>query len=222
MIMLFMQTRKIFSIIALATLACGPIWSIGPLDFDGDPAVSIYRDYDDGLFGRSIYRGVIFSVKLDSFGRYRTLPVGHLDGLTAYLVSSRRGNDIAAGSSEGLVLIGPAPRYNLPRPTRDPEKWLYRYNRDGIKIVFSLEAAPEDLYNEIQSTYFGKESLIEEVSESYRDGYILRIHEAENLYRPQIAKIDYEDILVAAALIADIFQPLWGIHDGNGLGSDWK
>ena len=217
-----MQTRKIFSIIILATTACGSIWAIGPIDFDGDPAVSIYRDYDDGLFGRSMYRGVIFSVKLGSFGRYRTLPSGDLDGLTAYLVSSRRGNDIAAAGSEGLNIIGPAPRHNLPRPTLIPEKWLYQYNRDGVNIVFSLEVAPEDLYNEIQLTYFGNESLIEEVSELYRDGYILRIHEAENLYRPQIALIDYEDILVAAALIGDIFQPLWGIHDGNGFGSERK
>jgi hypothetical protein len=215
-----MYARKILSIIVLTTMVCVSIWSIGPLDFDGDPAVSIYRDYDDGLFGRSIYRGVIFSAKLDSFGRYRTLPVGDPGGLTAYLVSSRRGNDIAAGNTKGLNLSGLAPRYNLPRPARDPEKWLYHYAMDGVEITFSLEAAPEDLYNEIRLTYFGKESLIKEVSELYRDGYILRIHEAENLYRPEIAQIDYEDILVAAALIGDIFQPLWGIHDGNGLGSE--
>jgi hypothetical protein len=44
---------------------------------------------------------------------------------------------------------------------------------------------------------------------------VIRIHEAENVYRPETARIDYEDVLISASLLGDEFQPLWGIHDGN-------
>jgi hypothetical protein len=208
--------KRLLFLVPVLCLAAG-LSAVGPVDFNGDPAVTIYRDYDDGLFGRSIYRGVMFSVKLDSFSRYRTLPVGDTDGLTSYLVSSLRGADFAGGSVEGLAIRGTADRENLPDPGRLPEKWLYEYNRHGINIIFSLESAPEDLFDEINRVYAPGSSLNDEVSEFYRRGYIVRIHAAENLYRPQFAGIDYEDVLISASFIGDRFQPLWGIHDGNGL-----
>lgn len=185
-----------------ALLITGTLWSVGPVDFDGDAAVSIYRDFDDGLYGRSLYRGVIFSAKLDSFGRYRTLAVGESMGLTAYLVSSFREGELASGRIDGVTQTGR----------------LYEYDRNGLRIVFSLESAPEGLFDEIRRTYGEGLSVIETVSESYRDGYVVRIHEAENIYRPQFSEIDYEDVLISASFIGDRFQPLWGIHDGNAMG----
>ncbi|MCK5249334.1 MAG: hypothetical protein KAJ98_05175 [Spirochaetaceae bacterium] len=217
MTMLYLRIRKVVSVTVLLMAFCGPAFSTGPIVFDDEPAVSIYRDFDDGLFGRSLYRGVVFSVKLGSFDRYRTLPVRDIDGLTAYLVSSRRGEDLAAGRGPGISMNSRAPREDLPQPKHDPETWLYIYDRDGITVAFSLEEAPKDLFDEIRRTYTGRESVIEEVSESYRNGYIIRIHNAENVYRPEFARIDYEDVLVSAALIGDTFQPLWGIHDGNDI-----
>ena len=188
--------------------------------FPDDPVVSIYRDFDDGLFGRSLYRGVIFSVKIDSFKRYETLAVkdmdgpGNNDGLTAYLVSADRAGNFAAGQGDGVTR-------NCPASEPTPESCLYSYKKNGISIVFSLEKAPSDLIDEIQRTYSGRfsrsESVIKEVTESYDNGFIIRIHQAENVYRPQFAALDYEDILISAALIGDSFQPLWGIHDGNDI-----
>jgi hypothetical protein len=215
--MLYSRIRKVISVTFLLMAAHGPVFSTGPIVFDDEQAASIYRDYDDGLFGRSLYRGVVFSVKLGSFDRYRTLPVRDIDGLTSYLVSSRRGEDLAAGRGQGILIDGRAPREGLPQPKRNPEKWLYVYSMNGIDIAFSLEEAPEDLFDEIHRTYPGRESVIEEVSKSYRNDYIIRIHNAENVYRPQFSRIDYEDVLISAALIGNTFQPLWGIHDGNDI-----
>jgi hypothetical protein len=201
--------RQIVFAAALTAVFCLPV-------FPEDPAVSIYRDYDDGLFGRSIYRGVIFSVKLQSFSRYTTLKTGAPDGqegdegLTAYLVSQDRAGDFAAGRGRGITIL-------------NPEERKYLFQDGGIRIVFSLEPAPEDFYDEIRKTYSGRfpeaDSVIREVTASYRNGFLLRIHKAENVYRPEIARLDYEDILVSAALVGDSFQPLWGIHDGIDLGA---
>lgn len=215
--MLNSQIRKSLLLFLLAFFVSGILWSTGPVDFDGDAAVSIYRDFDDGLYGRSMYRGVIFSAKLDSFDRYRTLPVGDSGSLTAYLVSSIRGGELASGRIDGLSIRGVAEMADIDDGGRIPEKWLYEYDRNGLHIVFSLETAPADLYDEIHRTYTGDLPVIETVSESYRDGYVVRIHEAENIYRPQFSEIDYEDVLISAAFIGDRFQPLWGIHDGNAM-----
>ena len=191
----------------------------GPLNIGNDPAVTIYRDFDDGLFGRSVYRGVVFSVKLGAFDRYRSLPVGDLDGLTAYLVSADRARVMAAGRASGTIVAGPASSGAAGLGDGDPEKWIYTYERKGIRVDFVLERAPDDLYDEITRTYPAGASVAAIVSESYRAGYVVRILTAENVYRPQFARIDYEDILVSAALVGDDFQPLWGIHDGNALAS---
>jgi len=215
MIMLFSRIKKFFFTVFLLAVVCVSA-------FSEDPKVSIYRDYDDGLFGRSLYRGVIFSVKLESFQRYETLPVkdmdghGTGDGLTAYLLSGNRAEDLAAGRGDGVTIL-------------DRDKRLYLYEKEGISIQFSLEPAPGDLFDEIRRTYSGRytdvaytEQLIREVSDSYNSAYVIRIHRAENVYRPQYTGIDYEDILISASLIGDSFQPLWGIHDGNDLTSPVK
>lgn len=201
----------------LALVATGSLGSIGPVDFDGDAAVSIYRDFDDGLYGRSLYRGVIFSAKLDSFSRYRTLAVGDTGGLTAYLVSSIRGGELASGLIDAVSIRGAAENAPDVGLGRIPEKWLYEYDNNGLRIVFSLESAPDDIFDEIRRTYAGDLSGIETVSESYRNGFLVRVHEAENIYRPQFSELDYEDVLISASFIGDRFQPLWGIHDGNAL-----
>jgi len=174
--------------------------ALGPLRIGDDEAVTIYRDYDDGLFGRSLYRGVVFSVKLDAFDRYRSLALRDIDGLTAYLVSPGR-----------AAAFADAPELRVDRNGR------FVYDRNGLRFVFSLERASPELFAEIERTYPDRPDVVETVSAAYRSGYVVRVHEAENVYRPESARIDYEDVLVAAALIGDRFQPLWGIHDGNAL-----
>jgi hypothetical protein len=199
----------------LALVTAAPIGASGPLVMDGEPVVSIYRDFDDGLFGRSRYRGIVFSVRRESFARYRTLPLGDLDGLTAYLLSAERAVALAAGRGSSTVIASPADDELASLDDSNPLKWLYVFDNAGTRVVFSLERAPDDLYEEIDRTYPSNPEVAEEVSRSYRSGYVIRIHEAENVYRPETARIDYEDVLISASLLGDEFQPLWGIHDGN-------
>jgi len=207
--MFYSWIKRFLFIIALLTAFVGPAFT------EEDERVSIYRDYDDGLFGRSLYRGVIFSVKLESFNRYNTLPVD-IDGLTAYLISSDRVDNFLAGRGSGIEI-------------KDKAKKHFSYNKDGISISFALEKAPKDLYEEINRTYKRQladsrlsAQVIGEVTESYNSGYVIRVLRAENIYRPQYSRIDYEDILISAALIGDVFQPLWGIHNGNDLAAPGK
>jgi hypothetical protein len=187
--------------------------------FDGAPAVSIYRDYDDGLYGRSLYRGVVFSVKLESFSRYRSLPVPPGEGLTAYLVSRNRAEDLAAGRVRGVTSAEPVPGSLPERASEEAEKKLFVYNRDGLQIAFSLERVSQEILDEIGRTYPGNLPVSQSVSDSYRGGFVVRVHTAENVYRPEYSEIDYEDVLIAASFAGDRFQPLWGIHDGNALNS---
>lgn len=209
----FRRTQFVSALMIVFVLSAG---ATGPVFFDNDEAVSIYRDFDDGLFGRSLYRGVMFSVKLDSFARYRSLPVRDMDGLTGYLLSG----DTAEALSESRVpgVIRQERVAGIPVTEGDePGMWLYRFSRDGIDVVFSLERVPEDLLEEVDRTYPDNRPVAEQVKESYRSSWVIRIHVAENVYRPGVGLIDYEDVMVSAALLADDFQPLWGLHDGNAL-----
>lgn len=211
----YLWIRNLLTSGVLAVVISAPIGASGPLVMDGEPVVSIYRDFDDGLFGRSRYRGIVFSVRMESFARYRTLPLRDLDGLTAYLLSAGRAADLAAGKGNFTVKFLPADDKPASLDKSDPLNWLYAFDNAGTRVVFSLERAPDDLYEEIERTYPLNPEVAQEVSQSYRSGYVIRIHEAENVYRPETAKIDYEDVLISASLLGDKFQPLWGIHDGN-------
>ena len=229
------QVRILFLCLGLSlVISPAALPAVGPLEFDGETAVSIYRDFDDGLFGRSIYRGVVFSVKLDSFQRYESLPlldnpVYRSEGLSAYLVGAERAEQLAAGLGTGVTRYVPLPDVSrrgkfvqpvqIVQPTEkgSPEDYLYRYDKGGIQLMFSLERASEALRDEIKRTYPENNDVAGQVLQSYEIGYVVRIHEAENVYRPEFLELDYEDILISASLIGDRFQPLWGIHDGNDI-----
>lgn len=192
----------------------------GPLYLERDEAVTIYRDFDNGGFGRSEYRGVVFSIKLESFRRYRSLAPRGGSALTGLLLSPENTELLSGALPEGLTRARPVPagETGVEREQRSPrEAWIYRLDKDGIQVEFSLERAPEEIFDEIRNTYRDDAATEALVAESYRQGYILRIWLAENVYRPEFAFVDYEDVLVSATLLADPFQPLWGIHDGNNF-----
>lgn len=219
MTMSLLRIKRIAVTAAFVLLSAAAVSAKGPLNIGDDPAVTIYRDFDDGLFGRSVYRGVVFSVKLGAFDRYRSLQVGAIDGLTAYLVSADRADAMASNRAFRTSRLGPVSSKAETLPDEDAVKWIYSFEWKGILITFALERTPEELFEEISRTYLENSLVAAEVSKSYREGYVVRILTAENVYRPHHARIDYEDILISAALIGDDFQPLWGIHDGNALTS---
>ncbi len=193
----------------LSFLTALPAGALGPVFLEKDETVSIYRDFDNGLYGRSEYRGVVFSVKLKALRRYRSMAPPEGSELTVLLLSEKSARLLAEKPPRGIKRVRPVPG--------NPENWIYRLKRDGIEIEFSLEAAPKELFAEIQRTYPQDSATAAAVSESYRNGSVIRVWLAENVYRPEFSFISYEDVLLSAALIADSFQPLWGIHDGNNL-----
>jgi len=214
---MYVSRTKSIGAVVLTLILTARLFSAGPVDLDGESAVSIYRDFDDGLYGRSLYRGVVFSVKLGSFGRYRSLPAEPAEGLTAYLVSSGRALAISRDEVDGITREGLVPGIAGGMTVPEIEKWIYAFEKDGLEISFALEKAPDDLFDEIMRTYPENEETARLVSSAYREGFVVRVFRAENVYRPEHSEVDYEDVLIAASFAGDRFQPLWGIHDGNGL-----
>ncbi|MDC7224617.1 MAG: hypothetical protein PQJ60_12810 [Spirochaetales bacterium] len=181
---------------------------IGPLLFAEDaPYVSIYDDTSDSNFGRSVARSVIRGVRLDRFSHYRTLPVEQslLEGpgqegfLTPLVLSDEKKQRLERGTYWGI--------------TRESDR-LYRLRRSGVDITFSLEKAGEDLYREIEDYYADWPEWYEPVRNHYQANWVIRIHRAENVFEPWIDLITYNEALLAATLIADEDQWLWGVHDG--------
>ncbi|MCG8452666.1 MAG: hypothetical protein MI717_05755 [Spirochaetales bacterium] len=210
--------RKIFCVLSLAFFMV-PLFAIGPEVFEGEEAVTIYRDFDDGRFGRSLYREVLFSLKPACFARYSSLNVAEgMDGRTAYLVSQDRAQAMTQpGKIPGLVRVGEQGE-RAPDVFASPHHGAYHYQTQDLDIVFALERASETMYEEILRTYSSQPQVAQLVTQSYQNGYVVRVIRAENAYRPHIARLDYEDVLLTAAFVGNRFQPLWGIHDGNALG----
>ncbi len=164
--------------------------------------VSVYDDFDDGRFGRSEYRSILRSVKLDAFSRSETLPVyspalEEESFLTAVVLSRR--------DYESLV------------PRMDQQgKILYR--RGGLEFTFSLEKPGPEIFQVLKEYYRGPwEDWLEPVTEHYKENYVIRIHTAENIFEPWNDTVTYTEAMLMATVIGDRDQWLWGIHDGLNL-----
>lgn len=172
--------------------------------------VAIYDDISDSRYGRSVFRSVVREVRLERFGLYRTLPVERdlLDGPgeRGFLTPLVLGDSKKRNLEEGV--------YGNVRKEGDG---LYRYTREGIDITFSLEKPEAPLIEEIESYYADWPEWREPVLEHYRNNWVIRIYRAENVFEPWIDRIEYNEALLSAALIADRDQWLWGIHDGADI-----
>jgi hypothetical protein len=174
--------------------------------FAEDPIVSIYDEFDDGLYGKSIYRGVIVSVKKSAFARSETLPVKN-DGegyLTAVIMSKSNAEKLMNGY------------YRLKSEMRDGVE-VYSFSKDGLSFHFSIEKASEKLINMVSDYYRNDEFWHDPLVEYYRENYVIRIHSAENVFESWTEEITYNEAMVAATLIGDSDQWLWGIHNGSEI-----
>ena len=73
-----------------------------------DPVVSIYDEFDDGLFGKSIHRGVIVSVKKEAFTRAETFKVKNDDEegyLTAVVMSKDNAEKLVTDAAERALRL---------------------------------------------------------------------------------------------------------------------
>lgn len=174
---------------------------------DQEPVVSIYDEFDDGLYGKSIHRGVIVSVKKASFARAETLDIKNDDEagyLTAVVMSRDTGDKLLAGE------------YGLPSKKHMGIN-VFTYSKDGLNISFSIEKAGEKMVKMVSDFYSNDQTWHDPLVEHYKDNYVLRIHRAENVFDSWSDEITYNEAMVAATLLGDTDQWLWGIHDGEDI-----
>lgn len=173
--------------------------------------VTIYKNHDNGLFGRSVNRDITLSLHQTVFRRRDTLQVEpDRDYLTAVVLSSevKERLDRSLGS-KGIHRAGFIKIYKKGD--------IYTLEDDNImlKLSFSLEKAAEEQIQMIVQHYKDKAPWGDIVSRHYRENYVIRIHEAENVIRPEAREITYDEAVLAATIIGDRDQWLWGIHDGS-------
>jgi len=171
---------------------------------DPMPIVSIYDEFDDGLFGKSRYRGVVVSVKKAAFARAETLDVFEEDDagyITAVVMDRRTVDKLLRGD------------YELP--FRDEgDRRIYTYRAEGLDISFSVEKPKASMIQMVSDFYSDNERWHNPLVEHYRENYVIRIHRAENIFDSWSEDITYNEAMVAATLLGDKDQWLWGIHDG--------
>ena len=166
-------------------------------------SVQMYLDFTS--LGRSPYRQLRLAVELRSFARYRSYPVAEPAGWsTAVLLS---------GETQRKLLLGELPLSQYIR-TRGGVHYL---DYAGIRIGFGLEAPPKAVFDMIAKTYETLPTAAEQVAQRYRNGYTIRIYQAENVLDPENQMISYPEAVLAATLIGDSEQLLWGVHDGRDL-----
>lgn len=170
--------------------------------FSSEELVTIYDDYDNGRFGRSEYRSIMRTVRLEAFSRSETLPVyspalEENSYLTAVVLSSKR--------------------YEKLRPLMSGNGILH-FKKEGIQFSYSLEKPGEKLLSVLDEYYRGsREKWRDPVRNHYLQNYVIRIHSAENIFEPWNDTVSYPEAMLMATLIGDKDQWLWGIHDGLGL-----
>lgn len=175
--------------------------------FAEDPLVSIYDEFDDGLFGKSIHRGVIVSVKKSAFARSETYSIKNDDEsgfLTAVIMSSVNAQKLMDGY------------FRLDKRMESGIS-IYHFDQDGLDFEFSVEKASDKLILMVSEYYKNDEIWHDPLVEYYRDNYVIRVHSTENIFDSWSDEITYNEALVAATLIGDSNQWLWGIHDGSDI-----
>lgn len=175
--------------------------------FAEDPLVSIYDEFDDGLFGKSIHRGVIVSVKKSAFTRSETYSIKD-DDESGYLTAVIMSDENAKKLMDGYFRLDERIESGIT---------IYRFNRDGLTFEFSIEKASEKLLRMVSEYYTNDETWHDPLIEYYRDNYVIRVHSTENIFDSWSDEITYNEALVVATLIGDSNQWLWGIHDGSDI-----
>jgi len=96
-------------------------------------------------------------------------------------------------------------------------KILYSLSKDGLNISFSIERANDNLINMVSGFYRNDELWHDELVDYYKENYVIRIHKTENIFESWTDEITYNEAMVAATLIGDQDQWLWGIHNGSDI-----
>lgn len=175
--------------------------------YSEDAVVSVYDEFDEGLFGKSIHRGVIVSVKKAAFTRAETVEVNNEDEqgfLTAVIISRSNVEKLMSGAFDLRERIVEG-------------QIVFSYDNEGLHFEFSVEKANKKILDIVSEYYRDDEIWHDPLVEYYRENYVIRIHSAENIFDSWNDEITYNEAMVAATLIGDSDQWLWGIHDGSDI-----
>lgn len=183
--------------------------------------VSIYADHDNGLYGRSLYRTLVLTVRDPLYKRTDTYYVSKEIGsyLTAVLLSADTVTVLKEAMQSGQTAFLGEYEIEIDRSVESPvpESPVYRFrnNAQQLDMSFSVERPTDEMINLIRQFYADDPKNRELVEDAYKNGYVIRIFAAENFIDPWNHDISMNEALVMATYIGDLEQPFWGIADGN-------
>lgn len=180
--------------------------------FPEETFVKIYQTHDNGIFGRSEERDIVLSVKESVFKRFNSLDINpEIDTLTAVVIRTS-----IVEKLDELFENRESIQFGYINITKSGN--IYRIEDDSIflDMSFSFEKPNDLIIKAIEDHYPETSKYRNIVKDHYKENYVIRIHRAENILKPEAQEITYDEALVMATIIGDKDQWLWGIHDGRG------
>jgi len=179
--------------------------------------VTVYGDLRTDLLGRSVDRSWTRTFVPKDFMNSETYPVPDDSGIETLLVLEapvavwlEKTLEVGTVFTQGNhVLIA----YTLP------ETRLYRYmdKTKGIDVSFSLSRPSSSVFNQIAETYEFSEYWNDIVRDHYSENYIVKIFTYENVTNRESKTFSFDEAVIAASILADDDQWLWGVHNGCGV-----
>ncbi|MFQ3619641.1 MAG: hypothetical protein SNJ78_01730 [Spirochaetales bacterium] len=179
--------------------------------------IHIYEDASARDFGKSWHRQGVKSISLQEFSSSRTLATKDPDGVVTAVVINARVVHALEKFLEGFEERWLEPAWYWKE--KHPFRTIYTYYDPSLRLQFSFsfEKPNSAVLQLIDRTYARDPKNRKEVRDYYEKNFVVRIHAAENIFEPWLDTLTFNEILLAATLVGDPFQPLWGIHDGFGL-----
>ncbi|GAB4368270.1 MAG: hypothetical protein Kow009_05060 [Spirochaetales bacterium] len=200
-------------LLGLAFLMAEPLilWSVE------EDRVLIYADASPRDFGKSWKRHGVRAVSFTQFSSARTLSTADPDGVLTVVLVDARVKRALDTFLDGFLERWVDPAWIWSEPRRNRTVYTYFDPALRLQFSFSLEKPDDRLLSLIDRTYANDPATRRNVRRLYQENYVVRIHAAENVFEPWLETITFEEVLLAATLIGNTFQPLWGVHDGCGL-----
>jgi len=195
---------KPFLILILLTI------SINIFSLD-EPFVEIYQTHDNGLYGRSEDRDMLLSIKESVFVRFETLKAEQeYNFLTGVVLSSTTVNNL-----ESMLQGKNSVQVGFIKISKSENVYTIEDDNLFLSFSFSVEKPTDEIISVIENHYKNLPEVLESVKNHYLENYVIRIHSAENILRPEAKEITYDEALIMATIIGDKEQWLWGIHNGR-------
>jgi len=181
------------------------------------PSVSIYADAEPDRYGIARKASGLRTVELSAFSECNTRPVSDRKGIPTLIALNadvERALSSLLSSAESVEIDGSIIKKN--RAFAFPAYTLIVPSY-SLEVSFGLEKPSKDQIAEIERVYASNPYWKSIVTSWYNERFVLRIFEAEDIDEPAQGKISFAEALLAATLLGDKDQWLWGIHDGAGI-----